>query len=892
MSIIFLVVLGFLGLLVFLLSQILILRSRVAKLEKFKDELQHTTKRVKETIVPERSEKAAVSWPSKTTIEKEKSKQIEVITQADYHPRRQKKSVEPEEIHVKPEFLDSSESSFGKSVGDIFQYIRDFFTTGNVVLKVGIVILFFGVAFLLKYAAQHSLISIELRLAGVALGGVALLVTGWFLRKERLFYGLILQGGGVGILYLTVFAASKLYGLVPHSFSFLLMFALVVLFCVLAVMQDSRALASFGACGGFLAPILMSTGSGSHVMLFSYYAVLNSGIFGIAWFRAWRELNLIGFVFTFGISVVWGYNYYQPHYFPTVEPFLVLFFLFYFAISILFAHRQPVQLKGFIDGPLVFGLPIVAFGMQAGLVENSEYGLAISALCLGGFYIVTATILWNRLVDGMRMLTEAFLAIGIVFGSLAIPFALDGSWTASAWALEGAAMVWVGVRQKRVMARLFGILLQLGAAVSFLNSPTYFTAEDILFINHISMSGFFIAIAALFSSYYLSRYSAVLQKWEGAFHYFLLGWGLIWWLVTGVRDLEAHAPAADVPAFILLFVGGTVVFLSLFAKKLDWQQLKFPLLGFLPFLIGFAFLWLNLGIRPHFFQKWGITAWLVSFCAQYLVLKIFEERWPKRLSPWYHLLSLWLLLGVITHDAAWAVDHLIGGAEVWPFTCWALVPAGFVVFFTHFGRKLGWPVQKYADHYLGLGVMVPLCYLAVWSVVGNFHLGNPYPLPHIILVNPLAVTQIFVFFVMYFSIQKNRDEPRKVILPPVLAPALLGFLIFLWLNGGTARLVHLYFDVGFRLSSLFHSVVFQSAISILWGAAALAVTIWATRRGSRYVWFAGALLLVSVVLKLFVVDLSGTGTIGRIVSFIAVGLLMLLIGYFSPLPPREEGEKS
>jgi uncharacterized membrane protein len=73
---------------------------------------------------------------------------------------------------------------------------------------------------------------------------------------------------------------------------------------------------------------------------------------------------------------------------------------------------------------------------------------------------------------------------------------------------------------------------------------------------------------------------------------------------------------------------------------------------------------------------------------------------------------------------------------------------------------------------------------------------------------------------------------------------------------------------------------------------ALAITVWATRNGSRPIWGVGAALLGMVVLKLFLVDLSGTGTIARIVSFLVVGILMLIIGYFSPLPPkREEGSK-
>ena len=60
----------------------------------------------------------------------------------------------------------------------------------------------------------------------------------------------------------------------------------------------------------------------------------------------------------------------------------------------------------------------------------------------------------------------------------------------------------------------------------------------------------------------------------------------------------------------------------------------------------------------------------------------------------------------------------------------------------------------------------------------------------------------------------------------------------------------------------------------------------ATRRHLRPLWITGALLMAVVVAKLFMVDLSGVGTVERIVSFIGVGLLMLLVGYLSPVPPR------
>jgi uncharacterized membrane protein len=62
----------------------------------------------------------------------------------------------------------------------------------------------------------------------------------------------------------------------------------------------------------------------------------------------------------------------------------------------------------------------------------------------------------------------------------------------------------------------------------------------------------------------------------------------------------------------------------------------------------------------------------------------------------------------------------------------------------------------------------------------------------------------------------------------------------------------------------------------------------ATRLQRRGPWMFGAALLGAVVVKLFLVDLAGLGTVARILSFIVVGLLMLLIGYLSPLPPRSQ----
>ncbi len=78
----------------------------------------------------------------------------------------------------------------------------------------------------------------------------------------------------------------------------------------------------------------------------------------------------------------------------------------------------------------------------------------------------------------------------------------------------------------------------------------------------------------------------------------------------------------------------------------------------------------------------------------------------------------------------------------------------------------------------------------------------------------------------------------------------------------------------------------QASLSIFWTVLALALMVVATRNKLRPIWILGAALMGVVVVKLFVVDLEHVAGIERIVSFIGVGLLMLVVGYFAPAPPR------
>ncbi len=370
------------------------------------------------------------------------------------------------------------------------EFTARWITGGNPLVKIGVLILFLGLAFLLRYVAEHTTVRIEFRYAGVAAAGIALLLAGWRWRHREDSYGLTLQGAGIGVLYLTTLAGMKLHPLIPPEAGFAMLTGVAVFAALLAILQDALTLALAASLGGFAAPVLASSGSEHHLGFFAYLTVLNLGIAVIAWFKAWRLLNLTGFFCTAFLVASWGAKYYEPALFSLAEPFLLSLFVLYVLIAFLFARRtladapadsgasfeehvqQAAPQVSSVDASLVFGVPMSVFGMQYQMVRGFENGPAFSALGFGLAYIFLAYVLFRR--TGMRyaLLSETMIALAVIFGSLSIPLGLEGTWTSAGWAIEAAGVFWVGMRQQKVHARLFGLLLLIGSAVFFVRELT------------------------------------------------------------------------------------------------------------------------------------------------------------------------------------------------------------------------------------------------------------------------------------------------------------------------------------------------------------------------------------------------------------------------------------
>ena len=625
---------------------------------------------------------------------------------------------------------------------------------GNLVAKAGVIILFLGVGFLLKYAYDNALFPVPVRLAGVAVAGATLFITGWRLRNARRTYGLILQGGGVGLVYLDVFFALKVYSLIAPQAGFACFMVLGVLTALLAVRQDAAILAVLGLSGAFMAPVLAGSDTGNHVLLFSYFLLLNVFIFAVSWFKSWRALNLVGFGFTFLVGLFWGWRHYQPELFASVEPFVIAFFLIYLAIPILFAHRQPPRLRGLVDGTLVFGMPLSVAAVQAGLVREIENGLAWSAAGAAVIYALLALLLWRR--GQMRVLAEAHAALAVVLGSLAVAFAFDAYPTFAFWTLEGAALVWIGLRQERLAMRLLGLLLQGGGALLFLANYREYDLSNPWF-NDFVVGSALIAVSSLLSSGLMHRKRGILISGGETTALLLLLWGMWWWFAAGFHVL-GHALQPDLRAnAALCFVVVSVLVSEWAGSRLDWSALR-RLQWLLPAAMAVV-LTDGAGDHSHPFAAYGWIVWPLAVAALFGTLKRQERDAVIPLPAIQHVAALWGVTVLISWELAWQLRDA-GFRGDWPLAAWGLLPALALGGLSYRGFESGWPWASQAAAYRGFGLGGLALWCLLWSVFAMTCSASVAPLPYFPLLNALDFAQLAALLAigLWFTVRAAEQD--------------------------------------------------------------------------------------------------------------------------------------
>ena len=766
-------------------------------------------------------------------------------------------------------------SAFGGMLTSLVRW----FMQGNPLAKLGILLLFLGLSFLLRYTVEHSLFPLELRLVATALFAIVLLAVGWRLRHKQRVYALILQGGATGVLYLTVFGAFRLWQMLPMT----LAFALLVVICAasvgLAVLQKALSLAMLASLGGYLAPLLLSTGGGSFVALFSFYLLLSIGILVISIWQHWRELNLLGLLFTFGVGGLWGLSDYQPEDYWVCQLFLIANTLIFGVLSVALSLRAQEKGKQIIDGVLLFAPPLVGFGMQYGMTRHWEYGPALSALGYGAFYLTLAFLALRRYPSLGRPLVMAALAIGGGFATLAIPLALSARWTAMAWALEGLGILWLGVQQHQRRMCYSGTALLVLALGSALWAQTNGVTSLSLLLIFTILSLCWLAAAWLWRTLFLPVSRA------------LLAGGLLFWLVA-LLGASRLALTKELPilAGVLALTAASVWGWRQAAARLAWRELdasKWLLWPVMLLMVGYQ-LWHQQIVAAG----WSNLAWCVALPAALMLLRRDGERLLPRIAMGLHLSLFWMILLALAAELYWFARSLPWGMAAWGSGLAMAAGGGVIIALSAAVRRRVWPFREWPALYACLAPIPAVVALLVLLVVTNFQDGVVYRQTWLPLVNPLEEGAAFALLglvVFYRAVDRYYPAWLAQARPwPAVAIMAFGFW---WLNGALMRALAWYGDVAWNMASLWDSRLIQTSFALFWMLSALVVMIHATRRASRQEWVCGAALLGVVMVKLMLVDSAGGGGLSRAVAFIGVAILVLIVGYFSPLPPKTGDEK-
>lgn len=796
--------------------------------------------------------------------------------------------------------------------------VTGWFLGGNTIVRVGLVILFVGLSFLARYAAAAGLFPLELRLGLVAAVGAVLLAVGFRTRVKRPGFALALQGTGVATIYLTIFAGARLFALLPPVAAFGLMIAVCAFACALALLQNAQVLAVASFAGGFAVPLLLGRGEGSTSVLFSYYTVLNLAVLFIAGRRSWRAVNLVGFFATFGAASLWGMAHYDSADYPVAQPFLAASVLIYVAAAIGYARNTPGRHGHVVDATLLFGPALAGFGLQVGMVERYPLGSALSAVAFGALYLGLAAWTARRRQHGFAVLNDGLLAIGIFFLTLAVPLAMGARWTSAAWAIEGAGAVWIGVRQRRWGPRLFGLLLQ-GVAACVFFSDFGGNVSAVPLANAGFMGAMLIAAAALASAWWLRRPMPVGEtplavaygRWEAGLNVpvFLFGFlaFVAAWTIEAARVLPGGVPvfAAGMQrllamlAFVLGAWGAATV-----GRRAQWDVARWPGLATLPVMAVTFVAGVFTGSHVLDAPDWAIWAAAIAVHMRVLYRNDMEGADVGLVRA--TLAGGVLLATAMLADCVWVGLENAGLWETsWPSVAFLAVATGVLAVLTQWagaGRAAGagmalestardWPIDRHAPAFLwNAAAPIAAVVLVGAGAAALLASGRVDPVPYLPLLNPLDLTLIAAIATLFWW--------RRVVLSAGIgstgvgalggdrAVAALAGLAFLIVSGAWLRTAHHGFGVAWDVDALAGSFVVQTGLAILWTLLALALMTYAHRRADRAAWLAGAGLLGLVVVKLALVDLMNAGGAERIVTFIAVGGLMLVVGYLAPLPPR------
>lgn len=929
-------------------------------------------------------------------------------------PHQQEQNV----IFPKTETVNTSRwHSSRPSSPSLIEQVWAWFSTGNPMLKIGVAILFLGLAFLLRFASDYIDTPLWLRYLAVGLSGLVATGAGIYLAQKRREYGLILQGFGLAVMYLTTLASLKLPQLIAPSTAFVLMLMVVIGKIVLALRQDAKILAQIALIGGLATPILTSSGSNNYLGLFCYLALLNTGIAMISQFKTWRSLNAMSLLGTFAIVFLWQGR--ASEMMLAESRFASLAFGFYHVVLYgymvcMYAQLQLQQTQpipslanqatlsqiyhhylrfglqvGVLDASVLFGSALAGFLFlyftvndwfaQASMYLSWSFAVIYAGIAL--FFARTLAKQDDTLSHALWLLVGCFISLGIGLG-------FDDALAVGLWALQACLVYVFGLKQRVPMARCFALMVLVCSSVLWFDDYQLWriVGDHLLKANRYGTLWLVLAGALAYGLWQHWQGRQHSAEWEIKTQQIALALTLIhamilpslwfgilataWLLIIGCIGLAVWlyrvantVVAVFVPIAILwtlyyvflnqpstyeikfIFLGlvsSIAILATAFSLHLpSWQNphKKLPnvylIAGLFALLMGFFVLYdtfnyqieysFDLGSRFNF--TWAMLFSFAIFALIFNVIQSLTGRYWHSLA-YFNLIFMPMMSLIVVNlaDIYQTTAHIVLLAFVsLMLSLWILAGQRLsqikanLVHFVHLSLVLGvasylfsqslnaniaylWGVASlilwaglvyapfswkttFVQAYQQWGQLFCMLIASIWlldvAISTPMVIGTQLP-----MLNAMDIIAILLAIVWYQGTKNQQLSKLKPML--MMTGAGLGLIV---ISSMVMRTWHFYSDIAWNFSSLVADFGVQASLSLVWSAIGISVMVIANKQLARTLWIAGASLVGVVVIKLFLIDLGNSGGVARIVSFIGVGLGLLLVGWFAPVPPKKDDDE-
>jgi len=346
--------------------------------------------------------------------------------------------------------------------------------------RIGITAVLIGVSYFLKFAFDNDWIGPAGRVAIGLLAGIAVVV--WsetFRRRGYRVFSYFLKAVGIGVLYLSLYAAFQVYNLIPSSVAFMMMFAVTAATAVMAWTQDAEVMAAFALIGGFSTPLLLSTGQNREVALFAYVAILDLGALALLVLKPWRRLLILSYVGTLSLYVGWYSSFYDLTQLRMTVGFATLFFAIFAVAPMVTLQAEKGRWSDLVP-PLIavinaagYFLQIYIMFEEIGTKDTAWFALALAALYV---FLSRKSRVRAASAETARTVDLLHLALAMGFITVAIPIRLDAHWVTMGWFVEAAILLWVADRIHSELLNAFVLgALALGVGRLLLIDNFYIT---------------------------------------------------------------------------------------------------------------------------------------------------------------------------------------------------------------------------------------------------------------------------------------------------------------------------------------------------------------------------------------------------------------------------------